>query len=82
MSVEGYQTYSGQFVGLSESEVEMRRKEYGMNALPARERPSRIAIFLIAVRKPPCLRNLRGSCDISVVKRIQGFLYNHGCCAL
>lgn len=52
MSVEGYQTYSGQFVGLSESQVETRRKEYGMNALPARKRPSRIAIFLSQFTNP------------------------------
>jgi Ca2+-transporting ATPase len=52
MSVEGYQAYSGQFQGLSEAEVEMRRKEYGMNALPARERPSRIAIFLSQFANP------------------------------
>jgi len=28
----------------------------------------------------PCLRNSRGSCDISAAKRIQRLLYNHGCC--
>lgn len=52
MSVEGYQAYSGQFSGLSETEVEVRRKEYGLNALPARERPSRIAIFLSQFTNP------------------------------
>ncbi len=52
MSVEGYQAYSGQFAGLSETEVEIRRKKYGMNALPARERPSRIAIFLSQFTNP------------------------------
>jgi Ca2+-transporting ATPase len=52
MSVEGYHAYSGQFSGLSETEVEARRKEYGLNALPARERPSRIAIFLSQFTNP------------------------------
>ncbi|MFY9133860.1 MAG: HAD-IC family P-type ATPase, partial [Bacillota bacterium] len=52
MSGEGCQAYSGQFPGLSEAEAEIRRKEYGMNILPARERPSRMAIFLSQFTNP------------------------------
>ncbi len=53
MSVEGYPAYLGQFAGLSETEVEARRKEYGLNALPLGSVRLVLPYFYRSSRTPP-----------------------------
>ncbi|MGE5585962.1 MAG: cation-translocating P-type ATPase [Bacillota bacterium] len=52
MAVQNLEAYWGPFDGLSDSEVEERRKTYGPNVLPSRKGPSRLAIFLSQFTSP------------------------------
>ncbi|MDI7247968.1 MAG: HAD-IC family P-type ATPase [Bacillota bacterium] len=52
MAVQNLEAYWGPFDGLSDGEVEERRKTYGPNVLPSRKGPSRLAIFLSQFTSP------------------------------
>ncbi|MGE5588192.1 MAG: cation-translocating P-type ATPase [Clostridia bacterium] len=52
MAVQTLEAYFGPFQGLSDGEVEERRRRYGPNVLPSRKGPSRLAIFLSQFTSP------------------------------
>ena len=52
MAVQTLEAYFGPFEGLSDGEVEERRRRYGPNVLPSRKGPSRLAIFLSQFTSP------------------------------
>lgn len=52
MAVQTLEAYFGPFEGLSDGEVEDRRRRYGPNVLPSRKGPSRLAIFLSQFTSP------------------------------
>lgn len=52
MAVQNLEAYWGPFDGLSDVEVQERRKTYGPNILPSRKGPSRLAIFLSQFTSP------------------------------
>ncbi|MGE5592732.1 MAG: cation-translocating P-type ATPase [Betaproteobacteria bacterium] len=52
MATQTLEAYFGPFQGLSDGEVEDRRRKYGPNVLPSRKGPSRLAIFLSQFTSP------------------------------
>ncbi len=52
MGAGNLEAYWGPFAGLSDDEVEERRRIHGPNALPSRKGPSRLAIFLSQFTSP------------------------------
>ncbi|MCR4401399.1 MAG: HAD-IC family P-type ATPase [Firmicutes bacterium] len=52
MAVQNIEAYFGHFQGLSDEEVQERQREYGLNVLPSRKEPSRLAIFLSQFASP------------------------------